>query len=285
MARPLRIEYPGALYHVTSRGNARHKIFKTDKDRLYFIELLGIIADRFRWLCYAYCLMDNHYHLVIETQEANLANGMRQLNGVYTQKYNRKYQKTGHVFQGRYKAIIVDRDSYFLELCRYVVLNPVRAHAVEKAEDWKWSSYRAAAGSADAPPFLATDGILGLFSKKKTRACELYRKFVAKGLSGTSPWQELKDQIYLGDAPFIGKIKNLRSREKTNREIPRAQREAAKPDLGHLFDVPTRADRNKAMYVAHVVHRYTLRQIGDHVGLHYTTVSRIIRDEQRKMLQ
>lgn len=240
MARPLRIEYPGALYHVTSRGNARQKIFKTDKDHSYFIELLGTIADRFRWLCYAYCLMDNHYHLVIETREANLARGMRQLNGVYTQKSNWKYQKTGHVFQGRYKAIIVDRDSYFLELCRYVVLNPVRAHAVEKTEDWKWSSYRATAGSVVAPPFLATDGILGLFSRSRKRACELYRAFVTEGVSKISPWQELKGQIYLGDAGFIGKIKELHGKEKSDREIPRPQREAAKPDLDRLFaDVPS----------------------------------------------
>jgi putative transposase len=149
MARPLRIEYPGALYHVTSRGNAGQKIFWTDKDRRYFIELLAYIIERFRWVCYAYCLMDNHYHLVIETREANLSKGMRQLNGIYTQKYNWKHHRTGHVFQGRYKAIIVDRDAYLLEVCRYVVLNPVRAHAVEKIEDWKWSSYRATASLDD----------------------------------------------------------------------------------------------------------------------------------------
>ena len=283
MARPLRIEYPGALYHVTSRGNARQRIFRNDKDRSYFIELLASTADRFQWLCYAYCLMDNHYHLVIETREANLSKGMRQLNGVYTQKCNRKYHKTGHLFQGRYKAIIVDRDPYLLELCRYVVLNPVRARAAEKIEDWKWSSYRATAGIDDVPSFLAADRLLAQFSTTRKRARTLYQRFVAEGISGTSPWDELKGQVYLGDERFMEKIKDLR---RNDREIPRYQRKAAKPDLHLLFaKIRSREARNKAIYAAHVIHRYTLQQIGDHVGLHYTTVSRIVRDEQQKMLQ
>jgi REP element-mobilizing transposase RayT len=284
MARPIRIEYPGALYHATSRGNARQKIFRSDKDRSYLIELLAGVADRFQWLCYAYCLMDNHYHLVIETREANLSKGMRQLNGVYTQKCNWKHHKTGHLFQGRYKATIVDRDPYLLELCRYVVLNPVRAHAAENLEDWKWSSYRATAGIDDVPPFLAADRLLAQFSSTRKRACKLYQRFVAEGISGTSPWDELKGQVYLGDERFVEKIKDLRRND--DREIPRYQREAAKPDLHFLFaETYSRDARNKAIYAAHVIHRYTLQQVGDHVGMHYTTVSRIVRDQQQKMLQ
>jgi hypothetical protein len=128
--------------------------------------------------------MDNHYHLVIETREANLAKGMRQLNGVYTRKCNWRCHKTGHIFQGRHKAIIVDRDPYLLELCRYVALNPVRAHAAGKTEDWKWSSYRATAGIDDALPFLSTNRLLARFSATRKRAFELYRIFVAEGISG-----------------------------------------------------------------------------------------------------
>ena len=282
MARPLRIEYPGALYHVTSRGNARQRIFKTDKDRIYFIELLGNITDRFRWLCYAYCLMDNHYHLVIETQGANLAKGMRQLNGLYTQKYNWKYRKTGHVFQGRYKAIIVDRDAYLLELCRYVVLNPVRAHAVEKPEDWKWSSYRATAGIDDVPSLLPVEALLGHFSKKRKKARLLYRKFVSEDISGPSLWEELTGQIYLGDKQFIESAKGL-ARNYSDPEIPRQQREAARPDLSLLFaEAYSRRERNKAIYTAHIDHGYTLKEIGDHVGLHYASISRIIVNEGRQ---
>ncbi|MBI3060119.1 MAG: transposase, partial [Deltaproteobacteria bacterium] len=125
MARPLRIEFPEALYHVTSRGDRQEAIYEDDEDRRAYLEILGDVAKRFDWLCYAYCLMENHYHLVIETLEGNLSKGMRHLNGVYTQVSNRRHQRVGHLFQGRYKAILIDKDSYWLEVSRYVVLNPV----------------------------------------------------------------------------------------------------------------------------------------------------------------
>ena len=130
MARPLRIEFEGALYHVTSRGNARQHIFLHDSDRKKFFDVLADVVERFQWICHAYCLMDNHYHLVIETPEANLSRGMRQLNGVYTQVFHRRHGRVGHLFQGRYKAILVEKESYLLELAKYVVLNPVRAGLV-----------------------------------------------------------------------------------------------------------------------------------------------------------
>jgi REP element-mobilizing transposase RayT len=130
MARPLRIEFDGALYHVTSRGNDRKAIFKDNHDRDLFLDILAQITVRFRWICHAYCLMNNHYHLVIETPDGNLSKGMRQLNGVYTQAFNKRHRRVGHVFQGRFKGILVQKDSHFLEVCRYVVLNPVRAKMV-----------------------------------------------------------------------------------------------------------------------------------------------------------
>ena len=176
MSRPLRIEYPGAVYHVTSRGDARRPIFCDDKDRLLFLEVLASIVSRFHWLCHAYCLMNNHYHLIVETPEGNLSRGMRQLNGVYTQRFNRRHRKPGHVFQGRYKAIVVEKESYLLELCRYVVLNPVRAKAVETPEAWNWSSYRATAGSTDIPEL--SDSRLDTFALwKEAQGC-------AEALSG-----------------------------------------------------------------------------------------------------
>ena len=136
MARPLRIEHPGALYHVTSRGDRQEPIFDDDRDRMGFLNVLGDVVARFRWQCHAYCLMGSHYHLMIETPECNLTKGMRQLNGVFTQWSNRRHQRSGHLFQGRYKAILVDRDSYFLELARYIVLNPVRAGMVKQPQQW-----------------------------------------------------------------------------------------------------------------------------------------------------
>lgn len=142
MARPLRIEFSGAVYHVTSRGNAQQNIFLCDDDRQAFLDLLGIACERFRWQCHAYCLMSNHYHLLIETQAPSLSKGMKYLNGTYTSAFNRRHFRIGHVFQGRYKAILVEKDAYLLELSRYIVLNPVRARMVRSAKDWPWSSYR-----------------------------------------------------------------------------------------------------------------------------------------------
>jgi REP element-mobilizing transposase RayT len=134
MARPLRLEFPGALYHVFSRGDGREDIYRAPGDRRLFLDVLGGVWERYRWTIHSYCLMGNHDHLVVETPEANLARCMRELNGVYAQRFNRLYQRVGHVFQGRYKAILGQKEAYFLELARYAVLNPVRAgmvHAVE----------------------------------------------------------------------------------------------------------------------------------------------------------
>ena len=151
MARPLRIEFPGAVYHVTSRGNAKQAIFIDDEDRHGFSGALSIVVERFNWLCHAYCLMGNHYHLLIETPNGNLSKGMRELNGVYTQGFNQRHRQVGHLFQGRYKAIIVEKDNHLLSLCRYVVLNPVRVGLIKKPEQWRWSSYGATIGAAKKP--------------------------------------------------------------------------------------------------------------------------------------
>ena len=135
MSRPLRLEYPGALYHITSRGNERRPIYWEDSDYQLFLSLLGEVCEHFNWIIHTWCLMTNHYHLVVETREANLSEEMRRLNGVYSLKINRKYGRVGHLFQGRYKSILVDKEAYLLELSRYVVLNPVRARMVNHPQD------------------------------------------------------------------------------------------------------------------------------------------------------
>lgn len=170
MARPLRIEYPGAIFHVTARGNASQAIFQDDKDRQRFLGIHGDVVMRFNWICHAFCLMTNHYHLLIETVEANLSAGMRQVNGIYTQYINHRHHSTGHVFQGRFKAILVDKEAYLLELCRYIVLNPVRASMVEEPCSYQWSSYKATMGKGKPLNFLSTDWILSLFGEKRSRA-------------------------------------------------------------------------------------------------------------------
>ncbi|MEW6173319.1 MAG: transposase [Bacillota bacterium] len=277
MARPLRVEYPGAVYHITSRGNARDKIFADDQDRENFLSVLASVVKRYNWLCHAYCLMDNHYHLIVETLDANLSVGMRQLNGAYTQKYNRKHNKPGHVFQGRFKAILVDKENYLLELCRYVVLNPVRAKMVEEPKQWPWSSYGATAGLEPVPGYLSVDWILGLFSAKRKVAQKRYQLFVKEGMHTASPWDELQGQVLLGKEGFVEKFKDLLADKEKLKEIPRPQRYVGRPSLDKLFEgVDTKSGRDRNVYDAHIKYGYTLKEIADHLGIHYTTVSKAI---------
>ena len=281
MARPLRIEYPDAVYHVTARGNAKNDIFHSDTDRNTFLKILSGVVLRYNWLCHAYCLMDNHYHLLVETPDGNLSVGMRQLNGVYTQKHNWLHQKSGHVFQGRFKAIVVEKESYLLELCRYVVLNPVRAGKTETPEQWRWSSYRFTAGMKTPPDYLTTDWILGLFHPKKREAQKLYRKFVRAGIGLQSPWEELRGQILLGEEGFVDAHKDLLYDKKTVKEVPRTQRYVNRPALSVLLTKSaTKSQRDQAIHRAYIQHGYTMKAIADHLGIHYTTVSKVIKAQE-----
>lgn len=186
MARPLRIEFPGAVYHITSRGNEKKAIFRDDVDRHMFLTTLEGVILRYNWLCHAYCLMDNHYHLIIDTPDGNLSIGMRQLNGIYTQRFNKRYGRVGHLFQGRFNAVLVQKDSHLLEACRYVVLNPVRAKEVQMPEQWTWSSYRGTAGRSKPHRCLETNWLLSQFSPKRNVAETLYRGFVTDGIAAES---------------------------------------------------------------------------------------------------
>ena len=286
MARPLRIEYPGAVYHVTSRGNARQAVFLSDADRQTFLDVLADTVRKYNWLCHAYCLMDNHYHLVVETPDANLSLGMRQLNGVYTQAFNRAHQRVGHVFQGRYKSIVVEKDSHLLELCRYVVLNPVRAGMAAKPDEWQWSSYQSTAYAGTAPDYLTVDWVLGQFSAKKTTARGRYRKFVAEGMGGEmQPWKEVVGQVFLGGESFVARMEELLGNRREIGEIPRAQRYPGRPPLRVLFadiTADSRQQRNNRITEAHITHGYTLKEIADHLGIHYTTISRLVAWKRKK---
>ncbi len=278
MSRPLRIEYPGAVYHVTSRGNRKKAIFKDDHDRDNFLNAVLHVTRRYNWICHAYCLMTNHYHLLIETPDGNLSIGMRQLNGVYTQLYNRWHGKTGHLFQGRYKAILIQKDSHLLEVCRYVVLNPVRARMVEKPEAWKWSSYLATAGKTKPYSCLTTDWVLGQFAGKRDRAEKEYAKFVFWGIGQKTIWTEVRGQALLGEDDFIEKLQDYLKKRKDIPEIPRSQRYAHRPTLEKLFSEGARMNREKRRsLIAQAVERYGYRQseIARHLGLHYSTISRI----------
>ena len=276
MARPLRIEFPGALYHVTSRGNASQRVFRDDEDRELFLATLAWVVERFGWRCHAYCLMDNHIHLLIDTPQPNLSRGMRQLNGVYTQRFNRRHGKVGHLFQGRYKAILVEKEGYLLELARYIVLNPVRAKMVKTPERYPWSSYQPMLGLAPVPPALAIEWVLDQFARTRATARRRYAKFVHDGIGVPGPWEEVKGQVLLGSEAFIERLAP-QLQECSTREIPKRQRLVHRPPLRTLLaGTDSKTARNIAMAQAYLKHGYTLSEISHAVGLHYATISRII---------
>ena len=280
MSRPLRIELAGGLYHVTSRGDRRENIYENDEDRKEWLAVLEKVCDRFNWRCHAYCLMDNHYHFVVETAEGNLSKGMRQLNGVYTQYLNRKYNRAGHVFQGRYKAILVEKESYLLELSRYVVLNPVRARMVSQVEDWPWSSYHSMLGKVEPYPWLEINWILGQFSDNRLKAIENYINFVREGVGLPPVWTELKQQIYIGSDQFVeSMLKKVIQDKKCVEDVPLMQHRKLPKMLEEYCNQSN--SRNEAIRVAFSSGGYTMKQIGSYFGLHYTSVSRIINSTKR----
>lgn len=280
MARPLRIEYPGAVYHVTSRGNEKKAVYRDAHDRETFLNTLRHVTKRYNWLCHAYCLMDNHYHLLIETPDGNLSVGMRQLNGVYTQLFNRRHHRTGHLFQGRYKAILIQKDTHLLEVCRYIVLNPVRAGMVERPQNWQWSSYHATAGQGKAHPSLTIDWVLGQLSSNRSKAKKGYRQFVQAGMGKKSLWSEVKGQAILGDDTFVASLIGYLTRHKDVAEIPKTQRYVNRPTLDQIFQEDILRDKGKRdKKIVEAVDTYGYRQseISRHVGMHYSTISNLLR--------
>lgn len=280
MARPLRMDFPGALHHVTARGNARQDIFFNSDDRLRFLDIFGRVCERLGWRCYTYCLLGNHYHLLIETPDANLSRGMRQLNGVYTQYVNRVHDRVGHLFQGRYSSILVHKDSHLLELCRYIVLNPVRAGLAVDAGDYPWSSYRATVGHSPRPEWLHCEYMLKQFGGIRRTALARYRRFVADAGAVGRPWDDVVDQVFLGPAGFAAEMKARIGDADTLTEVPKAQRLAPARSLDwYATETP---GRDAAILAAWRSGDHTQQAIARHFGLHYTTISRIIKRLERQ---
>lgn len=271
MARPPRIEFPGALYHVTTRGEGEGPIFREGEDREILLELLAEVVEASGWILHAWCLMDNHYHLLAETPAANLGRGMRQLNGMYTQRFNQRHDRSGRVFRGRYKPVLAEKDRYLLELARHIVLNPVRAGLVDDPGQWLWSSYRPTLGLDPQPPWLTVEEVLGALAPSPHEARQGYRHFVAEGLARPSPWGKLTGQMFLGSEDFV-----RRAREELG---PAAGRDRPRPGTRSLAELAADHPRDRAIVHAHIEEGYTLQEIGAFFGLHYSRISRIVREK------
>jgi REP element-mobilizing transposase RayT len=227
MARPLRIEYSGAFYHVMHRGNDGSDIFKSYRDREKFLEYVGKAVTRYEIKIHTYCLMTNHYHFLIETPHPNLSQAIKWINVGYVAYFNRKRRRSGHLFQGRYKAVLVDADEYLKHLSRYIHLNPIRAAMVEHSKDYPWSSYRVFGGYAKAPDWLDTHWLLSLFDSNQNKAKERYRDFVesVQNEKIKNPSKNIINGVILGGSDFVNWIKqNFLSKDSDIKEKPQLKR-------------------------------------------------------------
>jgi len=283
MARPLRIEYPGAYYHITSRGNERKDIFKDDHDKKQFISYLKSAYLRYKAVIHVYCLMNNHYHLLIDTPKGNLSHIMRHINGAYSTYFNIRHRRAGHLFQGRYKAILVDADAYAGELSRYIHLNPFRAGMVDAPEHYAWSSYACYIDKGKSPDWLTIDFILGYFSGYNISPKQKYKEFVSTKMLGTyeSPLQGTVASTILGQDCFIEEIRetHLKNRAK-DRNLPALNELSASLDVNEIYntiksvvkDNPSLL-RNYTLYLCRNYSGKSLREIGNYFGISEAAVS------------
>lgn len=281
MSRPLRIEYSGALYHVTARGDRHDHIYRSDNDRLVWLSILGDTCARFNFVIHAYCQMTNHYHLLVETANGRLSRGMRHLNGNYSQYFNRTHNLVGHVYQGRYAAILCQQDSYMQELSRYIELNPVRAKMRLSPEEWPWSSYRPKMGMQHTPAWLQSESMLLYFSSNQEEARQAYRQFVLAGMNGPNPLRVVKNQMFLGDEAFCQSVINADVPGNLV-EIKRNQRKVLVPPLQEYFK--KYRDPKEAMARAYLSLGYSMSEIAQFARVSVKTVSRAVErfiNEQR----
>lgn len=279
MSRPLRIEYEGAVYHITTRGNQQQTIFQDDDDRMQFLEDLNETIRRYGWIVYAWCLMGNHYHLVLETPQPNLSAGMRQLNGQYTRHCNRRHGRVGHLFQGRFGAVLVEKDSYLLAVCRYAVLNPVRAQMVVSPEDWPWSSYLAtASGSCGPHGILTVEPLLRMLDTNIPHAMDTYVDFIRSGIGRPGIASKKGPVQAIGSPSFVRELGERLLPAAFHASTAAAALAATRPPLAELFGADARHSRlqlgSRIVAASHL--GYKLREIAACLGVHYTTVSRYL---------
>jgi len=287
MARSLRIEYPGAFYHVTSRGNERKEVFLDGADRERFLSYLDSATVRYGAQVHLYCLMPNHYHLLVETPLGNLSRIMGHINGAYTTYFNLKHQRPGHLFQGRYKAILVDKDEYVRELSRYIHLNPVRAGISATPGDYRWSSYRAYCGLTHSPSWLNRSLILSLFGSRATRAEAEYRGFVecSKVEDHPGPLMNVLAATIMGSKSFVKSVKERFLEEiSPDRELPALSRllpgpspKAIRKAVEERYPTDRRKARRISIYLCHRYSGCTLAEIGAEFGIGLSAVTQMSR--------
>lgn len=293
MARPLRILYPGAFYHVTSRGNERKEIFKSKRDREKFLEYLESASIRYQAVIHVFCLMDNHYHLLLETPAGNLPQIMRHINGAYTTYFNVKRNRFGHLLQGRYKAILVDKDEYAKELSRYVHLNPVRANMVDIPEEYEWSSFSYYIGNRRPPQWLFRDFILKFFGYDISSAQKKYHHFVKTAVNGDNgnPLDDVVSSTILGSPDFIDLIReNFLAEKEPDKSLPALNELQDSVSTERIFDtVEAVYDNNNGnsrqvkMYLCRKHTKLTLKHIGNHFGIGESGVCQVGRRIEKKM--
>lgn len=272
MARPLRLEFPGALYHVISRGIEKRKIFISKEDKEDLLYLIERTHKRHNIFLHSYCIMSNHYHLLMETPDGNLARAMHSLNASYAQRFNKRHERCGPVFQGRYKALLAEKENYLLTLARYIVLNPVVAMIVDHPAGYKWSSYLDTLGERKSPLFLETDTILSLFSKNLEQARFEYRGFIERNPYKNEE-EDLEKGPILGGGEFKKRSKQLIRLKKEVKEIPKKERYACRPPLSELFNnIYSKDARDIKICAAFKEYGYTQKEIANQLGIHYSTV-------------
>ncbi len=284
MSRPLRLEFPGATYHVTTRGDRREPIYRDDQDRLAQLAVIAHAMDRFDASVLAYCLMGNHFHLVLHTRQANLSRLMRHVNGVTTQSFNRRHGLAGHLFQGRFTSILVETDAYLLSLCRYVERNPVASHLVTKPENWRWSSCRAHMGLADSPRWLDSAFLHGHLlgrvpesSQDRRLAAGRYAVLVGGADSGDSTYwaQGIRSQVFLGDDEFVVRAQSFAKPDVlADRQLPRSQR--FRPLTWEACVAASAGDVRQALHQAYREAGFTMTALARLSGYSISHVSRMI---------
>lgn len=282
MARPLRLEFNNALYLVVAKGQDEQTIFKDDDDREEFLRVLQHSCERYGWILHGYALLDDSYFLVVRTPKPNLSKGMRQLNGVYTQSFNRRHNVDGHLFQGRFKSIVVDEKNFLAPLLADLSVEPVRAGIVRTANQWRWTSHRTLLGKRAPAPWFDLNGALAVFADKPAAATEAYKEAVGQARGRDPVWLLAKHQIFLGDAAFIKRMQK-RLQSEADRVAKEGKARPRPASVKSLASYEKRfKDRDRAIYEAFASGHYTQSQIADHFKLHYTTISRIVSRQEAK---